>query len=80
MGKNSQKLKVKLNNKAHTLHREIDTIIQQMQSDINDMDSEFVAAINKQETAIIRTLKEISHVIFEVKRLLETNDVLPIKK
>lgn len=47
---------VTLNNKAKTLHREIDTIIQQKQSDIDDMDSKFVAAMNKQQTVINQTI------------------------
>lgn len=38
---------VKLNNKAQTLHREKDTIIQHIQSDVDDMDSKFVATMNK---------------------------------
>lgn len=66
---------VTLNNKAQTLHREIDTIIQHIQSDIDDMDSKFVATMNKQQTVINHTIKEISHVILEVRRILETNNV-----
>ena len=71
---------VTLNNKAQTLHSEIDTIIQHIQSDIDDMDSKFVATMNKQQTVINHTIKEISHVILEVRRLLETNDVHLVSK
>ena len=80
LSKHSQKLKVSLNNRAQTLHREIDTIIQKMQDDIDAMDSEHLAAINKQESAIYRTMKEISQIILEMRRLLNNNDVHFVSK
>ena len=75
LDKHSQKLKISLNNKAETLHREIDSIIQKMHADIDAMNSEHLIAINKQETAIKQTIKEISQAILEVRRLMDTNDV-----
>ena len=71
---------VTLNNKAQTLHREIDTIIQHIQSDIDDMDSKFVATMNKQQTVINHTINEKFHVILEVRRILETNNVHLVSK
>ena len=75
LDKHSQKLKISLNNKAETLHRGINSIIHKTHADIDAMNSEHLIAINKQETAIKQTIKDISQFILEVRRLLDTNDV-----
>ena len=75
LSNHSQKLKISLSDKAQTLHKEIDTVIQKMQADIDVMNLEHMATIEKQETVINQRINEISRVILEVRRLLESNDI-----
>ncbi|XP_078331296.1 uncharacterized protein LOC144625098 [Crassostrea virginica] len=75
VNKRSQKLTTALDKQGEALHTEIDTIIQGMKSDIDDMDAQYIAAIDQQEVAINRTIPEITQVILDLKRLLDTSDV-----
>nr|XP_022305094.1 E3 ubiquitin-protein ligase TRIM9-like isoform X2 [Crassostrea virginica] len=77
---NSQKLKICLNNKAQTLHSEIDTIIEKMQSDIDDTHSKHLALIQKRENFINDRIKSISQEILRVRKLLDANDILLVSK
>nr|XP_022318741.1 uncharacterized protein LOC111121668 isoform X2 [Crassostrea virginica] len=75
VNKRSQKLTTALDKQGEALHTEIDTIIQGMKSEINDMDAQHKAAIDRQEVAINKTSTEITQVIQDLKRLLDTIDV-----
>ncbi|XP_078331500.1 uncharacterized protein LOC111130424 [Crassostrea virginica] len=75
VNKRSQKLTTALDKQGEALHTEIDTIIQGMKSDIDDMDAQHIAAIDQQEVAINKTSTEIKKVIQDLKRLLDTSDV-----
>ncbi|XP_078331323.1 uncharacterized protein LOC111126685 [Crassostrea virginica] len=75
VNKRSQKLTTALDKQGEALHTEIDTIIQGMKSDIDDMDAQHIAAIDQQEVAINRTITEITQIILDLKRLLDTSDV-----
>uniref|UniRef100_A0A8B8B7F9 Uncharacterized protein LOC111107657 n=1 Tax=Crassostrea virginica TaxID=6565 RepID=A0A8B8B7F9_CRAVI len=75
VNKHSQKLTTALDKQGEALHTEIDTIIQGMKSDIDDMDARHIAAIDEQEVAINKTSTEIKKVILDLKRLLDTSDV-----
>nr|XP_022327028.1 uncharacterized protein LOC111126577 [Crassostrea virginica] len=75
VNKHSQKLTTALDKQGEALHTEIDTIIQGMKSDIDDMDAQHIAAIDQQEVAINRTIPEITQAILDLKRLLDTSDV-----
>ncbi|XP_078331641.1 uncharacterized protein LOC144625270 [Crassostrea virginica] len=66
----SQKLTTALDKQGEALHREIDTIIQRMKSEIEDMDAQHIIAIDQQEDAINHTIPEITQVILDLKRLL----------
>ena len=68
-------MKTALDKQGEALHTEIDTIIQGMKSDIDDMDAQHIAAIDRQEDAINRTITEMTQVIQDLKRLLDTSDV-----
>nr|XP_022296942.1 uncharacterized protein LOC111106515 [Crassostrea virginica] len=46
-----------------------------MKSEIEDMDAQYIAAIDQQEVAINHTITEITQAILDLKRLLDTNDV-----
>ena len=71
----SQELTTALNKQGEALHTEIDTIIQEMKSDIDILDAQHKAAIDKQEEAINNTITKIEKVILDLKRLLNTIDV-----
>nr|XP_022316803.1 uncharacterized protein LOC111120378 [Crassostrea virginica] len=73
--KNSQELKTNLIKKGEALHTEIDTIIQVMKSDIDDMDTQHIAAIDSQEDRLNHKITEITQVIQDLENLLETDDV-----
>nr|XP_022318125.1 uncharacterized protein LOC111121240 [Crassostrea virginica] len=71
VNKRSQKLTTALDKQREALHTEIDTIIQGMKSEIDDMDAQHIAAIDQQEDAINHTIPEITKIILDLKRLLE---------
>ncbi|XP_078331293.1 uncharacterized protein LOC144625096 [Crassostrea virginica] len=75
VNKHSQKLTTALDKQGEALHTEINTIIQGMKSQIDDMDAQHIAAIDQQEVAINRTIPEITQAILDLKRLLDTSDV-----
>ena len=75
VNKHSQKLTTALDKQGEALHTEIDTIIRRMKSKIEDMDAQHIAAIDQQEDAINHTITEITQVILDLKRLLDTSDV-----
>ncbi|XP_078331352.1 uncharacterized protein LOC144625135 [Crassostrea virginica] len=75
VNKRSQKLTKALDKQGEALHTEIDTIIQGMKSEIDDMAAQHIAAIDQQEDAINHTIPEITQVILDLKRLLDSSDV-----
>uniref|UniRef100_A0A8B8AZR9 Uncharacterized protein LOC111106040 n=1 Tax=Crassostrea virginica TaxID=6565 RepID=A0A8B8AZR9_CRAVI len=75
VNKRSQKLTTALDKQGEALHTEINTIIQGMKSEIEDMDAKHIAAIDQQEDAINHIIPEITQAILDLKRLLDTSDV-----
>ncbi|XP_078321299.1 uncharacterized protein LOC144621589 [Crassostrea virginica] len=73
--KHSQKLTAELNIQGEALHREIHTIIQRKQAEIDEMNVQHLAAIEKQEGETNKALHEIKQVIQDLKSLLDTSDV-----
>ncbi|XP_022309178.2 uncharacterized protein LOC111114923 [Crassostrea virginica] len=78
--KHSQKLTSELNIQGEALHREIHTIIQRKQAEIDEMNAQHLAAIEKQEGETNKALHEIKQVIQELKSLLDTSDVGLVSK
>ena len=70
-----QNLRTALDKQGEALHTEIDTIIHGMKSEIDDMDTKHKAALDQQEVAITNSITEITQIILDLKRLLETTDV-----
>ena len=75
VNKNSRKLTTALDKQGEALHTEIDTIIQRMKSEIDDMDAQHIAAIDELKDAINHAIPEITQVILDLKRLLDTSDI-----
>ena len=59
---------------AEALHDEIETIVKDIQSEIDDMDAQHLAAIDQQEEEINQSMNEINQLILNLQNMLESND------
>nr|XP_022304506.1 uncharacterized protein LOC111111681 [Crassostrea virginica] len=80
VSKHLKQLKKAIEKQGEIIHAEIDTIIEKMQNEIENINKQHIATIDKQEEAITSTINEIQQAILELKRLLYTNEFCFVAK
>lgn len=74
MNKNSERLRSFLDKRGKEWHNEIDAMINEMKFEIYRTHSEIKTALNKQEEEMKHSITEMTKIIVELKRVLDSSD------
>lgn len=72
---NSQRLITDLDNRGKVWHKEIDSIISNLKSEISETNSKHMAFLDTHENKTTPTLFQIKQVIADIKKILDSKDV-----
>ncbi|XP_052710090.1 uncharacterized protein LOC128184586 [Crassostrea angulata] len=72
---NSHKLKTDIEKHKEDLHREIDIAIERLKSGVDEIESKHLAFLDKQEEEIKRSISEVTDIIADLNKLLNSSDV-----
>lgn len=64
-----------LDKQGEHLHREVDNVIKELKNEVDEMTRTYLMDVNKQAENIKCSLSEITQIISDVKKLLNSNDV-----
>lgn len=78
--RNAEELISAINERGEDWHRIIDIIIRKFISDINESESEHLAFLKEQEAGIKHSISEITQIIGELKKFLDSDDGCLISK
>nr|XP_034320419.1 tripartite motif-containing protein 3 [Crassostrea gigas] len=74
LSKNSEILTPAIKQQGEVWQREIDAIITNLKTDVEENESKHLVILNKQEDEIIRTISEITQIITDLMKLLDLKD------
>ncbi|XP_062581856.1 tripartite motif-containing protein 55-like [Saccostrea cucullata] len=73
--KHYEKLTTAVTKQGEDWHRDINIIVNNRKSEIDEMKSKHLAALNKQENVIEQIISEVKQSIFDLKKILDSNEV-----
>ncbi|XP_062571276.1 uncharacterized protein LOC134233325 [Saccostrea cucullata] len=73
--KHYEKLTTVVTKEGENWHREINIIVNKQKSEIDEMKSKHLTALNKQENEIKKITSDVKHCILDLKKILDSNDV-----
>lgn len=79
-GENSQQLKDDIDRHGTEWHRDIDNIIEQLKSNIDEMHSTNIAALDQYEKDIVRIVSQINQIIADQKKMINSSDFCLVSK
>lgn len=80
LNRHIEKLRSTLPKTGQDWHREIDNIFRKLKSDIQEMESEHLSVLKKQEDEIKQSVLEITQSFCKMKKILDSNDVYLLSK
>ncbi|XP_062592824.1 uncharacterized protein LOC134254316 [Saccostrea cucullata] len=73
--KHYEKLTTAVTKQGEDWHREINIVVNKQKSEIDEMKTKHLAALNKQENEIKQITSDVTQCIFDLKKILYSNDI-----